>query len=53
VREDKRPSGILSVRLNGAKSMRGAQAAHAKSRHDVTPAIYMRAQRGEPGVFFN
>jgi hypothetical protein len=53
VREDKRPSGILSIKLNGAKSMRGAQAAHARNRHDVTPAIYIRTQRGEPGVFFN
>jgi hypothetical protein len=53
MREDKRSSGILNVKLNEAKSMRRAQAAHAKNRHDVTSAIYMRAQRSEFGVFFN
>jgi hypothetical protein len=53
VREDKRSSGILNIRFNRAKSMRRTQAAHAKNKHDVTSAIYMRAQRSEPGVFFN
>jgi hypothetical protein len=43
MREDKKPSDILNIRLNGAKSMREAQAAHVKDRHNVTSAIYMRA----------
>jgi hypothetical protein len=42
MREDKKFSGILNIKLNKAKCMRRVQATYIKNKYNITLAIYMR-----------